>query len=153
MKYKIVATGGTFDIIHVGHKALLTKAFEVGQHVIIGLSTDEFAHSRGKTLKHTFEERKDKLMSFLKSNIPKKEYSIYKLSDYFGPAIYKEEIEGIVVREETKIRVKEVNHIRIKNELPELKVEIVELLKDSEGELISTTRIIKGEIDEDGQVI
>jgi pantetheine-phosphate adenylyltransferase len=31
MKYNVVATGGTFDEIHVGHLALLSKAFEIGK--------------------------------------------------------------------------------------------------------------------------
>tara|TARA_B100000749_G_C18281275_1_gene404492 strand:+ start:302 stop:763 length:462 start_codon:yes stop_codon:yes gene_type:complete len=153
LKYKIVATGGTFDVIHVGHKALLTKSFEVSKHVIIGLSNDEFAYSRGKSVRNKFAERKDKLVDFLKENFPEKEYTIVELSDYFGPVIYEKEIEGIVVSEETKNRVKEVNQIRLEKKLPELKIEIVELLKDSKGSLISTTRIIKGEIDEEGQVI
>ena len=41
-KYDLVATGGTFDVIHVGHLALLSKAFEVGKKVIIGVSSDAF---------------------------------------------------------------------------------------------------------------
>jgi len=39
-KFDIVATGGTFDEIHVGHLGLLSKAFEVGKKVIIGVSSD-----------------------------------------------------------------------------------------------------------------
>ena len=42
-RFSLVATGGTFDEIHVGHVALLAKAFEIGKKVIIGVSSEEFA--------------------------------------------------------------------------------------------------------------
>ncbi|RLI21218.1 phosphopantetheine adenylyltransferase, partial [Candidatus Bathyarchaeota archaeon] len=33
-KFKAVAVGGTFDEFHRGHRALLSKAFEVGERVL-----------------------------------------------------------------------------------------------------------------------
>ena len=37
IKFQFVAMGGTFDIIHKGHMALLSKAFSISSNVIIGL--------------------------------------------------------------------------------------------------------------------
>jgi pantetheine-phosphate adenylyltransferase len=55
----VVATGGTFDELHIGHLALLTKAFEVGNKVIIGISSDDFSSrvKNKKILSHNYEER------------------------------------------------------------------------------------------------
>lgn len=39
--HKIVFTNGCFDILHTGHVTYLEKAAELGDHLIIGLNTDE----------------------------------------------------------------------------------------------------------------
>ncbi len=49
-KFDLVATGGTFDIIHKGHLALLNKAFTISSKVIIGLSSDELVKKNGKKM-------------------------------------------------------------------------------------------------------
>ena len=55
MEFELVALGGTFDIIHVGHIALLEKGFSISKKVIIGLTSDEFASRSGKDLQNNFE--------------------------------------------------------------------------------------------------
>ena len=39
-RYAVAATGGTFDTIHRGHRALLDAAFAASEKVIIGLTSD-----------------------------------------------------------------------------------------------------------------
>ena len=55
-RFRAVATGGTFDEIHAGHVALLARAFQEGDRVIIGVTSDEFVKGK-KKINHGFEAR------------------------------------------------------------------------------------------------
>ncbi len=55
---KRVITYGTFDLLHYGHINLLRRAKQLGDYLIVGLSTDKFNSIKGKTCYFTYEERK-----------------------------------------------------------------------------------------------
>jgi len=55
---KTVITYGTFDLLHVGHINLLRRARELGDQLIVGLSTDEFNKEKAKKSYYSFEDRK-----------------------------------------------------------------------------------------------
>ncbi|MFA9464317.1 MAG: glycerol-3-phosphate cytidylyltransferase [Velocimicrobium sp.] len=55
---KKVITYGTYDLIHVGHINLLRRAKEMGDYLIVGLSSDEFNAIKHKMAYHSYEDRK-----------------------------------------------------------------------------------------------
>ena len=55
---KRVLTYGTFDLLHWGHIRLLKRAKQLGDYLIVALSTDEFNAIKGKKAYHSYEERK-----------------------------------------------------------------------------------------------
>lgn len=55
---KRVLTYGTFDYLHIGHINILRRAKELGNYLVVGLSTDEFNVLKHKQSHSSFEERK-----------------------------------------------------------------------------------------------
>jgi pantetheine-phosphate adenylyltransferase len=152
-KFLIVATGGTFDEIHVGHIALLTKAFQVGNKVIIGVSSDKFAAKRGKKLNHNFEARVASLKETIKKEFGDVNYEIAKLDGDFGPAVTTGDVEALVASAETQRKSRLLNEMRAKRGLQPVKVITVELVKAEDDSTISSTRIRAGEIDRQGRLL
>lgn len=58
---KRILTYGTFDLLHYGHIRLLKRAKELGDYLIVALSTDEFNELKGKKAYHNYETRKKML--------------------------------------------------------------------------------------------
>ena len=59
---KRVLTYGTYDLLHYGHINLLKRAKELGDYLIVALSTDEFnLAEKGKKSYFTYEQRKSML--------------------------------------------------------------------------------------------
>jgi glycerol-3-phosphate cytidylyltransferase len=55
---KKVITYGTFDLLHWGHINILKRARELGDHLTVALSTDEFNEVKNKKTYHSYENRK-----------------------------------------------------------------------------------------------
>ena len=58
---KRILTYGTYDLLHYGHIRLLKRAKELGDYLIVAVSTDEFNAIKGKKAYHNYETRKKML--------------------------------------------------------------------------------------------
>jgi pantetheine-phosphate adenylyltransferase len=154
-KFNLAATGGTFDILHVGHFALLSKAFEIANSVIIGVTSDDFAGQvKGKTkIQHSYEARTSALKIAISNRFGDMNYSISKLHTTFGPAVLSGEVEVLVASRDTSVRGEELNKIRQANGLKPITIVVVEMVKADDGQPISSTRIRLGQIDGSGKLL
>ncbi|MGQ9565005.1 MAG: phosphopantetheine adenylyltransferase [Candidatus Bathyarchaeales archaeon] len=153
-KLKIVAVGGTFDEFHKGHRELLLKAFEVGEHVQIGVSTDDLVQKMNKPhLVATYDVRVEELKSFLRKNGVLERAEIVPLYSPYGITLTSEKLEGIVVSRETEKVAKEINEKRKAKGLHPLKVFTIDMVPAENNTPISTTRIRRLEIDREGHLL
>lgn len=153
-KFKTVVVGGTFDEFHRGHKTLLLKALEVGDRVIIGLSTDDLARKLKKNHEvATYRERLRELNEFLKEQGVLSKAKIVPLKTHYGITLSKGCAEALVVSRETEARAKEINQKRKAKGLPPLHVIVIEMVPAENHLVISTTRIRQKEIDREGRLL
>ena len=151
-QYSTVALGGTFDIIHKGHVALLTEAFSVSSHAIIGLTGDDLALKKNKKIINDYSKRLESLTNLIKKKFPNSSYTISKLENDFGPAAIEGKVDALIVSEETSNKGEILNDLRKKRDLPPVEVVIVPMVLAEDGSRISTTRIKNSEIDTKGNL-
>ncbi|MCP8617480.1 glycerol-3-phosphate cytidylyltransferase [Salirhabdus salicampi] len=79
---KKVITYGTFDLLHYGHINILRRAKELGDHLTVALSTDEFNAIKNKKAYHSYEDRKVVLeaIRYVDKVIPEKDWG-QKITD------------------------------------------------------------------------
>ncbi len=146
-----VCLGGTFDPIHDGHKALLRVAFEAGEAVLIGLTSDAMARAKRGGVA-SYAERRRNLEALLRAH-DWKGFSIEEIDDRFGPAAHRDDLDAIVVSEETEGTATDLNKEREGRGLQRLQVIRVPLLPAEDGLPMSSTRVRDGEIDATGRVL
>lgn len=86
IKMKRILTYGTFDLLHYGHIRILKRAKELGDYLVVALSTDEFNATKGKKAYHSYETRKKMLeaIRYVDLVIPENnwEQKIQDIKDY-----------------------------------------------------------------------
>jgi pantetheine-phosphate adenylyltransferase len=153
-KFKTVVVGGTFDELHKGHKALLLKAFDAGDHVIIGLSANDLARKLKRNHEvASYKKRLKELNDFLKEQGVLSKAEIVTLRTPYGITLSKGCAEALVVSRETETRAKEINQKRKAKGLPPLHVIVIEMVPAENSIPISTTRIKRREIDRKGRLL
>ena len=149
----VAATGGTFDIIHRGHRALLSAALDNFDHVIIGLTTDEFAARRGKVLVNGYSARFGSLCSVIRAEFPDSSYEVCPLDDVFGPAVLRDGIDTLVASAETANQGEVLNRMRAERGLGPVRIMVVPMVNAADGTRISTTKVRSCAMDVNGDPI
>ena len=153
-KYEKVAVGGTFDELHRGHEALIDKAFEIGEKVIIGLSSDEFASKMSKPhITANYAERLKELEDFLEKFDLAKRAEVVPLNDPYGLTTSSMDLDALIVSKETESIANKINNIRKEARLSPLKIVTIQMVPAENCVPISTTRIRRGEIDRNGHLL
>ena len=72
-----VLTYGTFDLLHYGHIEILRRAKELGDYLVVAVSTDEFNEIKGKKAYHNYDIRKKMLeaIRYVDEVIPEKNWN------------------------------------------------------------------------------
>lgn len=96
---KRIITYGTFDLLHYGHINLLKRAKELGDYLIVVISTDEFNwKEKGKKTYFTYEHRKQlvEAVRYVDLVIPEKNWQ-QKITD-----VHKFDVDTFVMGDDWK---------------------------------------------------
>ena len=148
-----VCIGGTFDLFHKGHKFLIRKALEIADEkgfVFIGVTDGEIIKNKRNAA--SFEERKKAIEQFLSEEKVSKNIIIQPIYDKFGPSV-KKDFDAIVVSPETRATAEEINKERKKLQKKPLKIVQISFVLAEDNLPISSTRIQRREINENGRIL
>ncbi len=148
---KVTIVAGTFNKFHVGHEALINAALNTDNNVLIGVMTDDFAASTRDTV-IPYDIRHKRVINYLLNcRADFNRISLVPMNDCMGDVDKHPEYDTIVVSEETAGSVDKLNEIREKAGLQPLKVKVIPIITDENGEKISSSNIMSGKIDKYGR--
>ncbi len=152
-KFSTVLVGGTFDEFHKGHRKLIRTAFEAGERVMIGLSSDDLARELRKNhVIANYEQRLRELRSFLKRRGLLDRAKIVPLDTPYGITLSTTVADALVVSKETEHVGMDINKKRRLSGLKPLELVVIDMVPAEDRVPISTTRIRHGEIDREGHL-
>lgn len=151
MPETITALGGTFDHFHVGHQQFLTAAAQLGQPLIIGITSDALIqHKKHADSLESYTQRLASVTKFCTEQGIPAQYM--QLADIYGPTLTQRNITHLVCTADTRMGAENINAQRTTLGLPLLSIHEVSLALDQKGENISSERIRAGEINRTGTV-
>lgn len=148
-----ICIGGTFNVFHQGHKALIDAAFKAAGRngsVFIGITIGIIASNKKNI--DSFTKRKGAIVDYLRKEGWFNKAVIKPISDRYGPSI-DEDFEAIVVSPETLKTAEEINLIRSQNGKKPLTIIEIPFVLADDGLPLSSTRIKTGKIDREGVIV
>lgn len=126
----------------------------------VGLTSDKFvgkfkrqsASRRAKGKIKSFAQRKQALLAWLRERGYLERATVIAIDDPYEPAASRQ-FDALVVTRENKTRGEEINQMRARRGLPQLKLLEVAMVKAVDGGPISSTRVRNGEIDRVGRLV
>lgn len=152
-----VAVAGTFGPLHDGHRTLFEHALRFGDDgVVVALTSDELAvetRDRPREIP-AFEERVRQVTDAIDAlNEWDRDVEVRELTGEYGIAEDDPAIDALVVSPETAPGLEEINDRRRNRGLEPISGIVAPYTLADDGERISSTRIVTGEIDEHGALI
>jgi cytidyltransferase-like protein len=148
---RLMALGGTFDHLHIGHHSFISYAFTYAQRLVIGVTDDSFAKSKSfpESLQPYKVRARAVRMFCKKHNIP---HEIVPLSDPYGPTIEYEnnKIDSLCVTPETLGGAEKINEVRNASGMRELPVFIAPLVDNDQGKPLHAIQIRAGKVNREG---
>lgn len=143
---KTAAVAGTFDVLHDGHRALIRRAFEISDDVVVGITSDRMA-SKGRDEYVPMEIRRRELEAFLNTL---GRYTLFELDDIYGPDEIMDDVQVLVVSEETLPNGNLLNERRVSRGLEPMELSVVPLVRSGDSK-ISSSAILRGEYGRSGR--
>jgi phosphopantetheine adenylyltransferase len=147
MSAKKVATGGTFAVIHKGHKRLFFESAKKGLPVTVGVTVNPLVAKNHSV--PSFEQRYSMIKEFFIHSFGM-EPNLVGLTDHYGPVVNDPDYGFLVTSEENLPYACEINKIRIARGFEAVQIILVETERAFDRRPVSTTRIMNGEINEEG---
>lgn len=152
-----VVVAGTFGPLHDGHRALFETALEFGSDgVVVGLTSDDLApESRSEPRPIPSFEDRERTVSRAFAELDRwgRDVTIRELTDELGIVTDDPDIDALVISPETAPELVDVNDARREAGMDPIRGLVVPYVLAEDGERISSTRVVKGEIDEHGAVL
>ncbi|HLF24651.1 MAG TPA: pantetheine-phosphate adenylyltransferase, partial [Burkholderiales bacterium] len=147
-----VCLGGTFERLHRGHEALLAKAFGIGTHVFIGVTSDGLAQ-KGRTRQVTpYAAREKSLRALLSQRGWANKATVAQIDEPYGRAL-EGDYDAIAISPETRPTAEALNRDRQAAGRHALTILEAPYAVAADGFPISATRIAQGRIDEQGRLL
>ncbi len=152
-----VAVAGTFGPLHDGHRNLFEHALRFGEDgVVVALTSDELAvETRHEPRPIPSLEERTRIVTDALSGLDEwdRDIEIRTLETEDGIATDEPSIDALVVSPETAPEIEGLNEQRRERGFEPLSGIVAPYVLADDGERISSTRIVNGEIDEHGRVL